>query len=881
MRIFHKRIVTLLTVMLIAMTTASYAFSADSEVNRKKADVLVGLNILEKSPVAEDLFSGIAFKKAVFSIMGLDEKSGNAFFETKFPNIILDEKQAVTVGSAVKILIDILGYDVYAQNKGGYPSGYLIQADSMGLLAGVGSGNVLSASDAINILYNAITTDMLLQVQFGYEKNYTVQKGTTLLTKYLKLSYGSGVVTATPATSLNLEEGTPKGFVKIDDTVYRDENGLGKQFLGMAVEYYSKDNGDGFYSLIYIGEYRNKNKLETILSSDLDRSEVTTGNLICYYKNNKKGVFRLAEDVSVIYNGVSLFAYTKVHLQPKSGELLLIDRNNDGKIDTIKVKSYEVFMLLGVDKTDNALYLKEQTSPVDLSKYGEQHISIKKDGLEIAVGELPVGVPVAVAKSEADTSIEICVITKSVRGTVSEKGEEEIRIKGNLYGISKAFPSTLTFRAGESIKAYIDQYQELVWADPLPAYGEYYAYLLGADTKSALKNEDAKIKIVSPDGDVMIKKLTDRVNLNDSSMKPEDVCEQIRGRKELVRIVEDDEGDVSGIKLAEDKSGTPDYIGYTENKFTLDCKLDKFTIGRPKKSGALNYDNEMLAFYIPVNTDDDSAFKVEKAEQWTFDNTQVSDVYVYDVSKFAQPPVIVINGYDEGLTGNISHVSIIGYSTWFFAVERVVKCIDSEDKEVYKLTGYCNGEKISYYAKDDSVRNVSEYIRVNEGTRLFDTMPNNRTKWGFTNYRISDLKSGDVIQITLDGKKRITGFRTIFSNSIKGIASAQFNPGELFEICATDNSISEPGLYSSQMYTAYADVLETKGDLIRYRTVILVNGVKNTVERAVKVENNVYLYTENSRTMTKGKTTDIQAGDKIFLHSPTGQGAVANVLVIK
>lgn len=102
----------------------------------------------------------------------------------------------ITYAELTKILVDITGYSIYAGPNGGYPSGYIISAASLGITEGVDFENNDNAtrSDAAIMLNNALDVPLVLVVGFEMSEAgmpyqvYEVQDGEgaqyqTLLTK--------------------------------------------------------------------------------------------------------------------------------------------------------------------------------------------------------------------------------------------------------------------------------------------------------------------------------------------------------------------------------------------------------------------------------------------------------------------------------------------------------------------------------------------------------------------------------------------------------------------------------------------------------------------------------------------------------------------------
>lgn len=81
----------------------------------------------------------------------------------------------ISYAELTKILVDITGYSVYAEQSGGYPSGYIMYAASLGITEGVdfeNSDNATRANAAImlnNTLNNTLDIPLVLVV--GFEMN--------------------------------------------------------------------------------------------------------------------------------------------------------------------------------------------------------------------------------------------------------------------------------------------------------------------------------------------------------------------------------------------------------------------------------------------------------------------------------------------------------------------------------------------------------------------------------------------------------------------------------------------------------------------------------------------------------------------------------------
>ena len=112
----------------------------------------------------------------------------------------------VTVEQAVKMLVVALGYEPMATAKGGYPTGYMVVANTNGITEGVAAAQTAAATRAIvsQLVYNALDVPMMVQDGFGTQVSFKVADGEGDNPAYQSLLTGldvaklEGVVIYTP-----------------------------------------------------------------------------------------------------------------------------------------------------------------------------------------------------------------------------------------------------------------------------------------------------------------------------------------------------------------------------------------------------------------------------------------------------------------------------------------------------------------------------------------------------------------------------------------------------------------------------------------------------------------------------------------------------------
>ena len=129
----------------------------------------------------------------------------------------------ITLPQALKILCNILGYQKLAEASGGYPSGYLIMAQRIGLLDGIPakSDESLNMADAVILMKNALEADIMEITGFGETVDMQARGGLTLLSERHNVESEQGIITATGYTGLYYQNsGLEQGEIKLNDKIY-------------------------------------------------------------------------------------------------------------------------------------------------------------------------------------------------------------------------------------------------------------------------------------------------------------------------------------------------------------------------------------------------------------------------------------------------------------------------------------------------------------------------------------------------------------------------------------------------------------------------------------------------------------------------------------
>ncbi len=90
-----------------------------------------------------------------------------------------DEK--ILAEEFIKMVICLLGYQEVAEQKGGSPHGYIIQASQLGVTkeVSVSTGNSITRNDAVQLLNNSLDIPLMVMTSFSAtdDNKYTIMNG--------------------------------------------------------------------------------------------------------------------------------------------------------------------------------------------------------------------------------------------------------------------------------------------------------------------------------------------------------------------------------------------------------------------------------------------------------------------------------------------------------------------------------------------------------------------------------------------------------------------------------------------------------------------------------------------------------------------------------
>lgn len=418
-------------------------------------------------------------------------------------------EESVTLEMAGKILVNVLGYYIPAEEKGGYPTGYLAQAQELGLLSGVDRAQTpLTRKEVAMLAYNALDIDMLVK-QIPEEK-YFVMKGETLRRRLSPSDGGeltklTGIVTANidtyliePVTDMSDNE------IEINGKVYKTIVADAKQYLGQSVDFYVHDDQQMGKEVIISMTPTVKNTVQTFSVKDIESADI---NGVKYYKDDagkKTASVRYNTETVVVRNHIPLAGWNaQTFTEAQRGTVTAIDNDADHIAEVIFLKEHTSAVVDEVRTENEMVYFKD-----GFSLYGKKYFEFNPENNDLYVTVVGVdGTPLTVEdiqpgdvfsvfeNSASDTRIEAIVSHERATDTIHTISKDTVMIGEESYTLES--DNVLNdFEVGDQITAYVNFTGEIVFAEK-NIQRENYGYVIGVASVGVMDTQ-SKIRILVP-----------------------------------------------------------------------------------------------------------------------------------------------------------------------------------------------------------------------------------------------------------------------------------------------------------------------------------------------------------------------------------------------
>jgi len=859
--IYMLIIMILLTPISIAGAEAEGDFSNDTSL-------LYNLGVVsgyeDGSFRTENQISRIEFAVLILRMLGLgdasyDENNGRVFYDIdenhwafKNSQVISQMKIAEGIGNntfgandnvmlqdAVKMLVSALGYDYFAEQKGGYPNGYVYQGVTLGITRNLSTEfREITRGEAFRLIVNSLNVNFF-NVDFP-EDNKTEVNSNTPLSDCLRYYVYSGNVTSAYDAQINVDFFNDINKIEINNDLFRTKYVYREGLIGGRVRYYINRDGADERLISYIEVLNEADSFE-VMADNIENDTVISS--LSYKSGDRILKKSISSSAIFIYNGKVLTTGDLVDsvLKPKSGSVIIRELSDNSQYVIITDYTIVVVKALGDDIIYDALNNNLDISDCD-------NVIIIKDNTKIDYSDIKNNQVLNAAKSKDGTIIRIMVSEKEISGSVSysstdQKGmpaysivkpdgeEAEFKPANNYYLAMKSNNSLAKeIKPGDVITAWLDINDKIAFALHIEKSNILsYGYLFDA----VYKNGIAKFEVLT-------------TNNIFETLETEENASIIFGGKAVSQYTETRiDGEEAVKRLFNSNKIQQQLVAYSLNEngkltkiYTADNLSNSSYFSNDRAMTYLYYKNQMIeeryfidadtaVFSIPYN----GSYK-ELMSAGVYNNMLTVGshrVALYDIESNRVGAVLISDSTLERFTPDKGGYEVIidKVNSPVLYVEATLTTAD-EDGTVYTaLTGYQNGERVTF--------KIAAQLSGNSDS-------------------LNQLKSGSVIQYELNSIER---GRALTSDIPEQIVLFKV----IHDFANTDYT---------QTWNYFTKRTENAGISTIYGEISFIDNSSITIkcggDRTILLDPNIMVlkYNRGTRKYSPCGINDLNAGQKVF-----------------
>ncbi len=412
-------------------------------------------------------------------------------FETAISNILgtnydafAENNKALTYAEAVEALVKLLGYEAYAEARGGI----MAMAAQIDLTKGLSPEEYIRGGELCVLLENAIGIKMVERKDYGGSETYQESED-TLLSAYRNIYKHKGIVEEDAYTDKSIKEGK----VVLEGEVFTG----GEGFLRRHVEAYAEHTDDE-KKIVYI---RPAGGSEAVMVDVANILEADTARVRYEDANGKEQVLGVSGALLYI-NGTKKTGWTGADIRPAMGTVTLITNGGAG-VDTILVEKYENRVVESVYSDEDTVYFKNGVELV-LDKEEERFY------MDFALSTLKEWDVLSVMLREDGTPYKVMTSSENVQGAPSETSADGVLLGETVYPVAEGCFGTPAL--GTEAVFYLDYTGKIAAIDDEGTLRNY-GYFTSMEGGKGLAG-GVSLRIFTKKGEMVVFRAADNIRLN-------------------------------------------------------------------------------------------------------------------------------------------------------------------------------------------------------------------------------------------------------------------------------------------------------------------------------------------------------------------------------
>ncbi len=813
------------------------AFRPDDNIKRsemaKVAVYSVGLEDVANGSNTPTIFPDVARNHWANGAINVAHQQGMVIGDTS-GNFRPDD--AVLFQEAVTIMVRALGYEPVAQQRGGYPAGYMAVASENQLLKGVSSAgaNYAKRGDIAQLVFNALTVNIMEQTGFGSNVVYEVVDK-TLLYDRLNVEKAYGQITGTSETTLTGGSTAADDQITINDKIFNEGDTMARELLGYNVVYYARiDSTTDEKTLILVRPQSNKNNELTINAKNIvsvtgaDNANKT----VTYWRegtndSSTKSATIVANPV-YIYNGKFIDTLTNDQLIPATGNLILLDTDTNNVYDIVFVNHFTNLVVESVSTVTGRITDKYNNGSLLLDPDDtDVKFTLVRDGETIQPKDLVEWNVISYTVSQDKQLIKAYVSTENILGRVTQVTKDGFRINDSATTYKKAanYPNEINLR--DEGRFYLDVEGNVAAVDTTAtttgtAIRGTYGYLTNAAITGTI-DKTLQFKIFTSAGEDRVFDGATKIRVNDTyGLTPEETLASF-GKDgvvapQLITYETNSQGKLTGLDIAVDKTGTG---AVNKGVFTKNIvAAEQVYKSASGMVGNVKVTADTIIFDIPADAGADTTrYAVRKSDMFT--NNTPYDIIVYDLQEDFSARAIIVTS-TTGITEAKSPIVL---------VDEIASAQNEDYDAIDIVYGLENSREVELRSTDKNV-----FVKGD-----------------------STLEQGDIFQYSTNARGEVDRITLLFDRDAKGT--------EFTKNIGTD------------LTTVYGRVTKKFSDSIN----VSVNGaVQNySTANATVYEYNSQRKTGNISVVTAGDIEVFEEGNEVRVFIKIFEDQVSEIVIVR
>ena len=818
----YIKIVLIFAIMAILHLTAAADTALPPDVQdstqKEAITILLRLEIMKEKEdglfCGNDIISRDEFAAIISKISGEKSSGGNAEMKSS---------------EAEAKLIDLLGYGAVAEQYG-----YDKLAERLKLTV---TGEMLTRENAAKLVWDALRTNVLEASSSGVNIQYSNKGSVTLMEKYMDKTVVRGRVDANAESAIKPYTVPGDGNVLINGVTYRDRAGaeteLGRDVIAVVgytdAECYAYCRDD-------------RNVEDTVIhAADIIRNKTKLGEI--YYESSNGSIKKktFSDDAVIIYNGEVMDSCSDRDLRISGGELILA-HSYTTNTDVLYINEYQTQIAEGANEYEMKVFFKDGKKALEIDR-NDCKLKVYIGGIPGNLGDISEFDAVDIYQSKSGDVMILKVTKTRISGSLDSLSEDRIHIAGKEYERSAEFFGLSSLIFGQKYAFIVNSENIVCGVDNTEKETGEYGYLYRISGNQYEPEEGIFLKILTTGNEFVTFRTEDTLKINDRSYKPEEFFEKENPllengavKRQMILYEKNSGGQLTRVYTAQDNTSYQN----KDAQLRLDVMARNQSTRMYRNTFGINYrfSNQTKVFVLsPNQEDDETKYSCRTIGKWGEDH-RFSNYEVYNTKRSREIGLFVTyeDLEEDGYSEEKQKSNII-------VVKKCQQVVNASGDVCYELTYFEAGAEKTAYFDDDTV--------YNQYPNAWSQYPKTLTQ--------SDIKKGDIMQLVINARDRITEFHMLFRISEEN----------------TDNNETLPNGYAytansvplSYLYTAYGEVVDLYDGTITVDVNNTTDPDNEAYNRNFKFENVTSFLLYDGGEIKKISSGDLMLGDKVFVRA--------------